>query len=160
MKRARPCGFTLVEVLVALVLLALAGGIAYSGLGAVVDARTRLGEEARKWRAVSDAFSVLEQALRGARQGAGDPTALEIVRGVPAERIGYRWRAGRLEQLSSADPRPVALLAGVSAMELRFLDRGTRQWLAQWRAPALPAAIELTLRLDSGETLQRLFALP
>jgi general secretion pathway protein J len=46
-------GFTLLEVLVAVIIFALLGMAAYSGLDAVLKARARLDDENRQWRAVA-----------------------------------------------------------------------------------------------------------
>lgn len=49
-------GFTLVELLVALLILSLLSLMSYRGLGAVLDARAHIAQEAAKWRRVA-AFS-------------------------------------------------------------------------------------------------------
>src|SRR6185437_12147514 len=46
-------GFTLVELLVALAIFAVLSGYAYRGLTAMLDSRTALQHESRKWRDVS-----------------------------------------------------------------------------------------------------------
>ena len=87
------------------------------------------------------------------------------------QRIAYRWREGRIERLgwasTDAAPRdePVAatVLASATAMSFRFLDaRG--EWRGQWGLPGsaepMPAAIEVTVQLGSGEKIVRLFDLP
>ena len=97
------------------------------------------------------------------------------------QRVGYRLRDGTLEQLSwpvlDQGPRtqPVALpiLGGVTAFEVRYLPR--EQSLAQtaWPPPGvfqlgqacaaqnayLPAGIEVSITLATGERIQRIFAI-
>lgn len=130
MTRARPegssGGFTLLEVLVAMVIFALLGLAAYSGLDAVLKARARLDDENRQWRAVAlfwtrlgrdlGAFVQRPARLRGsAPQPAflGEPTItgefaaqLELTRlgpadagNLPPERVAYRLRDGKIEWL-------------------------------------------------------------
>jgi general secretion pathway protein J len=86
-------------------------------------------------------------------------------------RVAYRLREGRIERLAwpsvdaatREEPSAVAVLDDVSALDLRFLDpRG--EWRARWGLPGsadpLPAAVEVTVRLASGEKLVRLLDLP
>lgn len=85
------------------------------------------------------------------------------------QRVGWRLNGGVVERLvwSSLDaspreePQAVPVLASVSALELRFLD-ANGEWRRNWEGAgnALPAAIEVTLRLASGETIVRLVDLP
>jgi len=87
------------------------------------------------------------------------------------QRVAYRKVDDRIERLTwagvDAAPRdaPVAvpLISGVSAMDIRFMtDNG--EWRNTWAAPGsdprLPAALEITLQLASGERIVRLFDLP
>lgn len=60
MTRRAVRGFTLMEVLVALVIVALMSGIAYRGLTALLDTRVRLVEENRKWRDLALLFARIE----------------------------------------------------------------------------------------------------
>ena len=88
------------------------------------------------------------------------------------QRVGYRLREGAIERLSWAgvdaapreEPTAVAVLKPVSALGFRFLDpRG--EWRSTWGLPGsaettLPAAVEVTLQLASGEKIVRLVDLP
>lgn len=116
-------GFTLVEVLVALGLLALVATLAYRGVAALVDGETRLAGEAQRWRTLDSALARFEadvrQALpRAVRAGAASEPAwlagierhggsalafsragaeFAVEPGVAGQRIGYRLRNGALE---------------------------------------------------------------
>ncbi|HUP29675.1 MAG TPA: type II secretion system minor pseudopilin GspJ [Usitatibacter sp.] len=87
------------------------------------------------------------------------------------QRIAYRFAEGRVERLtwSGVDiaprevPSAVPVLAPVAAIAFRFLDpRG--DWRATWGLPGsnerLPAAVEMTLTLASGERIVRMVDLP
>ncbi|HYC37630.1 MAG TPA: type II secretion system minor pseudopilin GspJ [Usitatibacter sp.] len=87
------------------------------------------------------------------------------------QRVAYRHLEGRIERLTwpgvdaapRAEPTAVPVLSNVSAMTLRFLDpRG--EWRTTWGLPGgaegVPAAVEVTLQLASGEKLVRLVDLP
>ncbi len=88
------------------------------------------------------------------------------------QRVGYRLREGSIERLTwggvDAAPReePVAVvvLKPASALTFRFLDpRG--EWRSTWGLPGAaetnpPAAVEMTVRLASGESIVRLVDLP
>lgn len=96
---------------------------------------------------------------------AADPGAIE-----PPRRIGYRLRGGVIELLSwtgldrgpRSEPRAIAVLRDVSAMDLRYLDR-RGQWHLAW-PPAgttnpqteIPAGVEVGVTLVSGERITRL----
>ena len=57
-------GFTLIEVLVALALLALTAVLAWQATSALVDGELRLSDEARRWRSLDLAFARIEGDLR------------------------------------------------------------------------------------------------
>ncbi len=126
--RARDHGFTLIEIMIALMIFALLSAIAYRGLEAVLNARARVEQEARKWRGLALAFiniqqslaSVVDRSIRGSDGLIAPPfsgvagvrheeeAALVFTRtgfpdhgGVLADlqRVGYRVNGGRLEQL-------------------------------------------------------------
>ncbi len=59
MKRAR--GFTLIEVMSALLVLSLLALMSYRGLGAVLDAREHVKQETDKWRQVAAFFARFER---------------------------------------------------------------------------------------------------
>jgi len=57
----RPRGFTLIEVMTALLVLSLLALMSYRGLGAVLDAREHVRQETDKWRSVAAFFSRFER---------------------------------------------------------------------------------------------------
>ena len=63
-KRIRARGFTLIEMLAALLVLSLLGLMSYRGLGAVLDARDHLKAEAERWQRVQSFFLRFERDLR------------------------------------------------------------------------------------------------
>jgi len=85
------------------------------------------------------------------------------------QRVAYRLREGAVERLTwtSVDPAPreepaaVTVLGSVSALGFRFLLEGG-EWRPTWGVTekTLPAAVEVTLKLASGETIVRLIDLP
>lgn len=119
----RQHGFTLVEVLVALTLLALVAVLAYRGMAALVDSESRLAGEAARWRTLDAAFARFEADLRQAlprsvKAGSTrEPAWLAAVEshgasgiafsragpefaadpGIAGQRIGYRLRGNALE---------------------------------------------------------------
>ncbi len=88
------------------------------------------------------------------------------------QRIAYRLREGTIERLTwtsvdfapREEPAAVRVLGRVSALRFRFLlENG--EWRGSWgianaEQKALPAAVEVTLKLASGETIVRLVDLP
>ena len=123
-----PCGFTLVELLVALAIFALVAAFAYRGLNAMLDSRVALERESRKWRDVALLVGRLERDLgavlpRKATGASGTPQApvssqLEVSTGreglaltrsgsplqenalAAPQRVAWRLREGRVERLA------------------------------------------------------------
>jgi general secretion pathway protein J len=121
--RAR--GFTLVELLVALLILALLSVMGYRAVASLTDSEVRLSAEAARWRSLEALFARLEADLRQAqpravRRGndvvpawlgsvdldgnavlefsrAGPEFSLEA--GSAGQRLGYRLRNGTVEVL-------------------------------------------------------------
>lgn len=106
-----PRGFTLIELLTALLMLALLALMSYRGLGAVIEARARVGEETAQWQRMA-AFSARFQqdvelaAPRMVRSAAGSAPAW--VGRLPAA-PGPRLEFSRFASVEGVDtPRRVA----------------------------------------------------
>lgn len=124
-------GFTLVEVLVAVAILAIVALIAWRATAAMTDSEARLAGETARWRQLDALLARMEADMReaiprGVRHGAGvEPawyvipedsagnSALAFTRAGPdavdepgsgGQRVGYRLRDGRIEVLYW--PRP------------------------------------------------------
>ena len=104
-------GFTLVELLTALLILSLLALMSYRSLGAVLDAREQVTAEADKWRHVSSFFARFERdvqlvsprPVRGAAGGA--PAWL----GRPGATPGPRLEISRFASAEGVDaPRRIA----------------------------------------------------
>jgi general secretion pathway protein J len=190
-----PRGFTLIEVLVALALLALVAVLAWRATSSLVDGETRLTAEARRWRTLDLAFARLEADLRQAQprairvasrmepswlaavEGNGS-TAIVFTRagaeftpepGAAGQRIAYRVRRGALEIVywpaldrpRDSEPTAYRLVEDVAGFRVDHLA-ADGQWLASWPRfgeADLPRAVRVTLALDSGESIERWFAL-
>ncbi len=86
------------------------------------------------------------------------------------QRVAYRLREGRVERLvwggvdaaPREEPTPVAVLAPVRSLAFRFLDPRSLEWRPTWpgESALLPAAVEVTVELASGERIVRLVDLP
>jgi general secretion pathway protein J len=63
MNRQRARGFTLIELMVALFVLAILTVAGFSGLNAVMDARKAVEQETRKWQGLMFFFSRMEQDI-------------------------------------------------------------------------------------------------
>ncbi len=187
-------GFTLIEVLVALSLLALTALLAWRATAALVDGEVRLSDEARRWRTLDLAFARLEADFRQAEPRAirtskgSEPAWLAATEvngasaivfsragpefaaepGAAGQRIGYRVRNAALEVVYwpaldrvSEDSVAYSLVDGVAGFRVEHLASGG-QWLAEWPRfgeSELPRAVRVLLVLDTGETIERWFAL-
>lgn len=109
MKPAR--GFTLIELLAALFILSLLSLMSYRGLGAVLDARAHLQQEAEKWRLVAALCARFAQdvqlaAPRAVRSGAVGAAAWI---GASEAGVGPRLQFSRFASAEGLDaPRRVA----------------------------------------------------
>jgi general secretion pathway protein J len=123
--RVRRRGFTLLEILIALAIVATLAVLGYRALAAMAQSESRLAEEATRWRNLDLFFARLEGDLReavprSARLGEarepswlaladGDGNAVlvfsragpefNIEPGSAGQRLGYRFRDGVIEVL-------------------------------------------------------------
>ncbi len=179
MKAAGQRGFTLIELMVALLILSLLALMSFRGLGAVLDARDHVGQETGKWKNVAAFFSRFQRDVQlsaplPARATSGH---LEFSRFATAEgtdaprRIAYRLNENHqieillwpgLDVAPDAQPARYAVLTEVAKFELQYLEPGLT-WVDAWprteRDPPLPLAVRLRIVLASGEELVRVFAL-
>ena len=163
-------GFTLMEVLVALVLLALFTLVTYRALDSVLQAQQRAVAEMERWQTLASAFAWLESDLANAvarldprdpagsafrsRNESSGATQFELVRQLPEDidaglqRVGYRCAQHALLRLvwtEAADdgqpPRALSLLQGLGGCSFRYMGLNG-EWLAAW----LPQAGQLLPR--------------
>lgn len=118
-------GFTLVELLIALAILASMAVLGYRALASLADSETRLAAEAQRWRALDGFFARLEADVRAAvprearygasiesawvaREDADGNAELRFSRAASefgqdaaggGQRLGYRLREGSVEVL-------------------------------------------------------------
>ena len=86
------------------------------------------------------------------------------------QRIAYLLRDARVERYTWAsvdagprdEPIAIAVLNGVQTLDFRFLSKN--EWRPTWGLPGaterIPAAVEMTLTLQSGERIVRLVDFP
>lgn len=180
-------GFTLVELLVALLIFGLlsAAGVALLRFG--VDSRGRAGERFDAVAALTRTRALLETDLaqaapRPPRDAEGrtlpafivEPGRLGLVRRgwrnddgaarASVQRVEYRVRDGRLERIAwtrldgTPPSEPVALMSGVRSVRLRARHKG--EWRDVWDPQdprRLPDAVELTLDFDRAPELRMAF---
>lgn len=131
MSRSR--GFSLLEVLVSVALFALAMGLAYGGLDAVVRGRAQLEAEAERLAGLQRAIGMLERDLRAAlprgvraTELRREPALLLEGDGLALTRAGH---ANRLAQPRAELERVIWQLDDGALVRLRYaaLDRGNRE---------------------------------
>jgi general secretion pathway protein J len=179
-KRFAEHGFTLVEVMVALLIFGMiaAAGVAILSFSIRAQATTgtRLDDAAALGRTVSILSADLGQAVNRPTRDeggtvrpafVGDATSLSMVRlgwsnvdGAPrpaAQKVAYRLGSGTLERiayplLDGAAPLPAAtLMTRVRAMRVRYRYNGG--WSDRWDGAGglpLPDAAEISLVRDDG----------
>ncbi len=157
-------GFTLLEMLVAVLLFALASALAYGGLSALVRARAASDEANERFGKLQFAMGLIERDLASiARRGVrdaddvkqpmliGDAARIEFTRhgfgntlALPRaemERVGYLRRDQELVRLrhSSLDgggarPQEDVLMDGVERLQFTYLDAQGKEQ-RQWPPP-------------------------
>jgi general secretion pathway protein J len=176
---ARPRGFTLIELMSALLILSLLALMSFRGLGAVLDAREHVSQETEKWRGVAALFSRFQRdvQLSAPRPMLAAARSIEFSRFAAAEgvdtprRVAYRLNDSReielllwpsFEPAPDSQPSRYALLSAVAEFQLQYLG-GDLAWVDAWprteRDPPLPQAVRLRVVLSSGEELVRVFSL-
>lgn len=179
MKQARQRGFTLIELMSALLILSLLAVMSFRGLGAVLDARDHVRQQTEKWKSVAAFFSRFQRdvQLSAPRPVRATSGRLEFSRFATAEgidtprRVAYRLNENHEIEISlwpgldvapNAQPARYAVLSAVAQFELQYLEPGLA-WVDAWprseRDPPLPQAVRLRIVLASGEELVRVFAL-
>jgi general secretion pathway protein J len=171
-------GFTLIELMSALLILSLLAVMSFRGLGAVLDARDHVRKETEKWRSVTAFFSRFQRDVQLSAprplQAASD--RLEFSRFATPEgmdtprRVGYRLNESHEIEISlwpgldvaDTPPARYVVLAAVSEFKLQYLDTKLN-WGEAWPrsesdAP-LPQALRIRIVLATGEELVRVFAL-
>ena len=182
--KVRHPGMTLVELLVALALLAIAAPLAYRGLDSLLVANERTEQQIQHWQTLAFGFERIEtdllQALprparsaEGARQNPwlGEQGAFEFSRwrdGRPPQRVRYFVKDESLwlqqwplpDRGRQQDPEALILIDGLKEARFSYLDGGGNSTPVWVDATSLPLGLGIELTLVSGERITRFFALP
>ena len=139
-------------------------------LNAVIDGRVAIGVSGTRLMPMSSLTESVSSDPGLSLSRSGSPLQGGML--AAPQRIAYRLKDGKVERLQWSgidaaprdEPVPVTVLASAHALTFRFLD-AQGQWQATWGAPgsseiALPAAVEMTLDLESGEHITRIVDLP
>jgi general secretion pathway protein J len=148
--------------------VALVVGRLERDLGAVLPRRA-VGASGTSYAPLSSSLDLVS-APPGLTLTRSGNSLLESTLSAP-QRVAWRLREGKVERLLWAgvdaaprdEPMAVAVLAGVSALGFRFMDAKSGEWRPTWGEPGteeLPAAVEATLTLASGERIVRVVDLP
>jgi general secretion pathway protein J len=175
----RPRGFTLIELMSALLILSLLAVMSFRGLGAVLDARDQVRQETDKWKRVAAFFSRFQRdvQLSAPRPVLAASGRLEFSRFATAEgidmprRVAYSLNENReielllwpgLDIAPNAQPARYAVLPAVAEFKLQYLEPGLA-WVDAWprteRDAPLPQAVRVRIVLATGEELVRVFSL-
>ena len=166
-------GFTLIEVLVALVVTGIVVTLAYGTLRAGLDTSARLDDRHARAQALTAWRALLGDALRRVERGvADDDTVFALVTGArgdalhlvtrgiaPPQGAGERWRLTlvstadgvRLDAVPERSGAPVhVLLRDAQALEVAVLPHAGGAWSRAWARPSVaPAAVAVRL-LDAA----------
>ena len=172
-------GFTLIELMSALLILSLLALMSFRGLAAVLDARDQVRQETGKWKNIAAFLARFERdvQLSAPLPVTARPDRFEFSRFATAEdidaprRVAYQLSANREIELwlwpgfdaaPNAQPAHYVALSSVARMQLQYLD-DNMVWVDTWPPSGshlpLPRAVKLRIVLASGEALVRVFAL-
>jgi len=139
-------------------------------LGAVIDRRVALGTSGTRLMPVSSLTESTDSAPGLAISRSGSVLQGTIL--AAPQRVAYRLREGKVERLTWTgidaaprdEPTVVPVFSGATDLTFSFLDTNG-VWRGNWGAPgsnetSLPAAVEMTIDLASGERITRLVDLP
>lgn len=136
-------------------------------LGAVL-ARTSKGPSGTPAAPVASALDTPSAGEGLALTRSGSPLQENAL--AAPQRIAYRLNGDRVERLVWAgvdaapreEPVAVAVLAPVKSLGFRFMDPRSGDWRGNWPGGSalLPAAVEVSVELASGERIVRLVDLP
>jgi prepilin-type N-terminal cleavage/methylation domain-containing protein len=164
----RASGFTLLEVLVAIVLASIVALVAYGAAQVSFDVRARLGGALRAQQSARATRELLQDALRNARRAPQGPedttfvlhegrlTFVSAGAGPPFD-PDYDWRitiepdSGGLALVAIPVGRAPAAevafrLPGVTQWGVQVLTPDEPRWVREWPAtPNMPCAIAITL---------------
>lgn len=126
-------GFTLIEVLVAITLLAITAVLAWQATSALVDGELRLTDESRRWRALDLAFARLEADLRQAQ-----PRAIKTPAGPEPAWLGTVEATGASAIVFSRAGPEFDAEPGAAGQRIGYRIRGTALEVVYW--PALDRA--------------------
>lgn len=168
-------GYTLVELLTALLVLSLFALMSYRGLSGVLDTRAHLARETEKWRALAAFFERFEHDVqlampRPVRTPHGSASAfiarddtpqgaqLEFSRagaGDAPRRVGYArndrgeielWLWPGLDTTETAPALRESVLKGVARLDIECMDERLA-WISKWPAGDEGLALPRAVRL-------------
>jgi len=181
-------GFTLIEAMIALFIMALIAGISFSGLDILGQTDQRLEAERARMSGAILFFLRLEHDLANCaqvqwRQGPsvmpplqGGKERISFVRlgdyapgqvPQPPRRVGYAMAGGGIEYMvwptldipEPVEPESWQAMEVASDFKLEYLDQ-EGQWREQWSEAYLPSAVKAAVTFNNSETLWRIFDLP
>lgn len=160
-------GFTLIELMLALVLTAVVALLVYGTVQAGIDTRLRLESTLRERQTARAVRAILEDALRNIREPSSSVDSVFLLfqsdgsGGRPADRLHFLSGGGLPPLSTEADwvvmleptpnglrlsaaaigvqssPRLLALLPGVVGVEVRVKVLNAPEWSRGWANPAL-----------------------
>jgi general secretion pathway protein J len=181
----RAAGFTLIEALVAMVIMAIISAASFSGLDVLMRSAEQLETARAGLRDLVLFHARLENGLANAvetKWREGDNQAMPPLRGAASritfirlgdgpgagpKRIGYVYTGGKIEYwvwpavsaMEGDAPEAYTAMEGVAGFEFSFLDHGG-QWLGAWDNPRLPLAVKATITDKNGNAIWWIFDLP
>ena len=113
-------GFTLLELLIAISILALLSVLGYRAISSLTDSEVRLTEEAARWRTLEQLFTRLEADMRKAQ-----PRAIRIGGGSEPAWLGTTDAEGNAELRFSRSGTEFAVEAGSAGQRIGYRFRGS-----------------------------------
>lgn len=159
-RHPHPAGFSLVEMLVVLAMLAMVAGLLAGGLGLARAALARMAH------VPPDDIATAQRILRGRIERtapgslAGTDRSLAFIappthRDAPGAMIRFqlaRSAAGDLALLGRAGERPLILLAGIASIDIAYDAQGSGHgWRRSWTARDMPGLVRVRIAFPAGD---------
>jgi general secretion pathway protein J len=135
-------GFSLLELLVAMAVLAVLGALSFRGLGSILDTEARLQAESRRWNDVALLASQLSQDVSGAiertvRDEADRVRPALLLRGAPSETADLEEGQLVITRLGQGEP---GTAQGAARRVGYRLHEGTVEYLVWPAADSAPGS--------------------
>lgn len=171
----REHGLTLIELLIAMSLMALLAILGYRAFASLLISRERLISTGSEWNNLARAFSRVERDIANLSPGEGAKTISlqqgRLVLALPSARSAEGWEWRQYQPTASGIAWGWSTASSPASINsYPLLEAATPQWSVglgdgSWHESwpdghGNPVALKLTVKLSDGQKVERIWALP